>query len=117
MNNATLSLMYVTDDSITNDIKFFEILEAALIGGASCIQLREKTCDTKTFYNRALQAKSLCEIYKVPLIINDRVDITLAVNADGVHLGQTDMPFKVARNLLGSTKIIGLSVSNVTQRN
>lgn len=115
MNNEALSLMYVTDDSITNDIKFFEILEAALIGGTSCIQLREKTCDTKTFYNRALQAKSLCETYKVPLIINDRLDIALAVNADGVHLGQTDMPFKVARNLLGSTKIIGLSVSNVSQ--
>jgi thiamine-phosphate pyrophosphorylase len=115
MNKTNLSLMYVTDDSITNDANFFEILEAALKGGASCIQLREKTCDTKTFYNRALHTKALCESYHIPLIINDRVDIALAVNADGVHLGQTDLPYKIAREVLGSTKTIGLSVSNITQ--
>jgi thiamine-phosphate pyrophosphorylase len=107
--------MYVTDDSITDDTAFFKVLEDALKGGASIIQLREKSCNTLSFYNRALKVRVLCCAYRVPLIINDRVDIALAANADGVHIGQTDMPYNKARELLGANKIIGLSVSNKEQ--
>lgn len=115
MYKVDYSLMYVTDDSITNDVAFFKILEDALKGGASIIQLREKSCTTISFYNRALKAKALCHAYRVRLIINDRIDIALAIDADGVHIGQTDMPCNKARELLGTTKIIGLSVSNTDQ--
>lgn len=115
MYKVDYSLIYVTDDSITDDTAFFKILEDALKGGASIIQLREKSCNTISFYNRALKSKALCHTYRVPLIINDRIDIALAVEADGVHLGQTDIPYNKARELLGATKIIGLSVSTSEQ--
>jgi thiamine-phosphate pyrophosphorylase len=115
MYKVDYSLIYVTDDSITDDTAFFKILEDALKGGASIIQLREKSCNTISFYNRALKSKALCHAYRVPLIINDRIDIALAVEADGVHIGQADMPYSKARELLGATKIIGLSVSKSEQ--
>tara|TARA_B100000809_G_scaffold85509_1_gene83954 strand:+ start:847 stop:1491 length:645 start_codon:yes stop_codon:yes gene_type:complete len=115
MYKVNYSLMYVTDDSITDDTAFFKILEDALKGGASIIQLREKSCNTLSFYNRALKVRVLCYAYRVPLIINDRVDIALAAEADGVHIGQTDMPYNKVRELLGANKIIGLSVSNKEQ--
>tara|TARA_R110002033_G_scaffold1117_21_gene10726 strand:- start:9098 stop:9739 length:642 start_codon:yes stop_codon:yes gene_type:complete len=115
MPKVDYALMYVTDDSIKDDNSFFHILEASLKGGATIIQLREKTCDTQTFYQRAVRCKEICEKYNVPLLINDRLDIALAIDADGVHIGQTDMPYAVARRLLGNSKIIGLSVSNKEQ--
>lgn len=115
MHKVDYSLMYVTDDSIADDTAFFKILEDALKGGASIVQLREKSGNTRSFYNRALKAKTLCHAHRIPLIINDRIDIALAVDADGVHIGQTDMPYSKARALLGATKIIGLSVSNKEQ--
>ena len=108
-------LMYVTDDNIREDNLFFFILEAALKGGANSIQLREKYNDTLSFYHRAVITKNLCEKYNIPLIINDRLDIALAVNADGLHIGQKDIPFAIARKILGKEKIIGLSVSNEIQ--
>tara|TARA_R110002051_G_scaffold137916_4_gene210620 strand:+ start:44524 stop:45165 length:642 start_codon:yes stop_codon:yes gene_type:complete len=115
MPKVDYALMYVTDDSIRDNNTFFAILEAALKGGATIIQLREKSCDTATFYKRAVQCKKLCDTFKIPLIINDRLDIALAIDADGVHIGQTDIPYDVARRLLGNGKIIGLSVSNKKQ--
>ncbi|WP_299317087.1 thiamine phosphate synthase [uncultured Maribacter sp.] len=115
MPKVDYALMYVTDDSIRDDNNFFTILEGALKGGATIIQLREKTCDTLVFYKRALRCKELCSTHGIPLIINDRLDIALAIDADGVHIGQTDMPYDVARRLLGNSKIIGLSVSNKKQ--
>jgi thiamine-phosphate pyrophosphorylase len=115
MKNRHYALMYVTDDRITDDQRFLEVLEAALKGGVTIVQLREKTLDTKPFYERAVQAKALCDRYGVPFIINDRIDIALAVDADGVHLGQKDMPVTVARQLVGKDKIIGWSVSNAAQ--
>lgn len=117
MTKVNYALMYVTDDSIADNSAFFHTLEAALKGGATIIQLREKNRDTKTFYKRALKAKQLCAKYQIPLIINDRLDIALAIDADGIHLGQTDMPAEIARKLIGPQKIIGLSVSNTTQVN
>ncbi|MEM9884619.1 MAG: thiamine phosphate synthase [Bacteroidota bacterium] len=115
MRNFDLSLMYVTDDRITDDVAFFAMLEAALKGGATIIQLREKERDTLSFYQRAMRTKERCALYDIPLIINDRLDIALAVDADGVHIGQQDLPAGVTRKLLGKDKIIGLSVSNRLQ--
>ena len=115
MLNINHTLMYVTDDNIKDDTLFFNCLESALKGGANCIQLREKYSSTLTFYNRALKAKAMCETYNIPLIINDRLDIALAINADGIHIGQQDMPYAIVRKLLGKDKIIGLSVSNKKQ--
>jgi thiamine-phosphate pyrophosphorylase len=115
MNNIDYSLMYVTDDSVTDDVAFFRILENSLKGGATIIQLREKYCTTYSFYKRALRSKILCDRYNVPLIINDRIDIALAIDAAGVHIGQSDLPYAAARKLVGRNKIIGLSISNCAQ--
>ncbi|KAH7927492.1 Hydroxyethylthiazole kinase [Leucogyrophana mollusca] len=88
-------------------------LEEAIKGGATIVQVREKGVDTLEFLEIALQSKALCEKYKVPLIINDRIDIALAVQADGVHLGQTDMPVHIARNLLPPGTLVGVSCNNI----
>ena len=108
-------LMYVTDDSIREDNLFLSIIEAALKGGANSIQLREKSGSTLSFFNRAVKVKKLCRHYNIPLIINDRLDIALAVNAEGLHIGQKDIPYTIARKILGKNKIIGLSVSNINE--
>ena len=92
-----------------------EVVRSAIAGGVTMVQLREKTADTRTFLERAWALKRLLQGTGVPLIINDRVDIALAVDADGVHLGQSDMPVEIARRLLGQDKIIGLSVENFEQ--
>ncbi|MEM9981767.1 MAG: thiamine phosphate synthase, partial [Bacteroidota bacterium] len=87
----------------------------AIKGGVSMVQLREKTASTRDFYEVALRLRQLTQAKGVPLIINDRLDIALAVEADGLHIGQQDLPFAVARRLLGDDKIIGLSVETVEQ--
>jgi len=74
------------------------------------IQLREKKLETKKFYENALKIKKICEKYNCKLIINDRIDLALAIDADGVHIGQSDMSYKISRKLLGKNKIIGLSL-------
>ena len=79
------------------------------------VQLREKALDTRRFIERAIRLKQVLEPYGIPLIINDRVDVALASNADGVHIGQSDMPYDMARAILGPDKIIGLSVENQEQ--
>lgn len=107
-----LRLMYVTDHQISEESVFLNILQQALAGGASVIQLREKHLNGHALYKRALACKQLCDAFEVPLLINDRVDIALAVDAAGVHLGQNDLPIKSARELLGQDKVIGLSVSS-----
>ena len=86
-----------------------------MIGGVTMVQLREKNCDTGLFVKLAYDLKQLLQTYRVPLIINDRIDVALAVNADGVHIGQSDMPYAIARQMLGDEKIIGLSVENMEQ--
>ena len=115
MINIDYSLVYVTDDRIINDSEFFHVLEKSLQGGASLVQLREKSLNTKSFYERAVKTKTICDRYGIPLIINDRLDIALATDATGLHIGQKDLPLKVARKLLGGNKIIGLSISNKHQ--
>ncbi|KAH7908426.1 Hydroxyethylthiazole kinase family-domain-containing protein [Hygrophoropsis aurantiaca] len=111
---ADYSLYLVTGRHLLSHGKVYaQALEEALQGGVTVVQVREKDLDTLEFLEIARQSKALCEKYKVPLIINDRIDIALAVQADGVHLGQTDMPVHVARSLLPPGALIGVSCNNV----
>ena len=112
---ADYRLYLVTDSSNRSIAELCCIVEKAIQGGVTMVQLREKTMDTKTFYETALAVKEITSRAKVPLIINDRLDIALAVHADGLHIGQQDMPYNIARALLGKDKIIGLSVENIAQ--
>ncbi|HPS59240.1 MAG TPA: thiamine phosphate synthase [Spirochaetota bacterium] len=90
-------------------------LKAALSAGVTVVQYREKNKSTAEMYSEALELRNLCRGSGALFIINDRIDISLAVDADGVHLGQGDMPYRVARSLLGSGKVIGISVSTVNE--
>ena len=114
MKNLDLSLYLVTDKS--DDVeKFLNTIEEAIKGGVSVVQIREKTKDTLDFYNLALKVKEITARYDVPLIINDRVDVALAIDADGVHVGQSDMPCDVTRKLVGPDKIVGISAATIDE--
>lgn len=114
MNNIDLSLYLVTDKS--SDVeKFLKTIEEAIKGGVSVVQIREKTSETLDFYNLALRVKEITTKYNVPLIINDKVDVALAIDADGVHVGQSDMPCDVTRKLIGKDKILGVSASTISE--
>ncbi len=112
---AQLRLCLVTDRDLSLDRSLLDVVGAAVQGGATMVQLREKTAPTRAFLEEARALKALLAPLGVPLIINDRVDIALAVEADGVHVGQTDMPVEIVRALLGPTAIIGLSITNHQQ--
>lgn len=114
MNKIDLSLYLVTDNSDDVD-KFLSTIEEAVKGGVTVVQIREKTADTLDFYNLALKVKEITTKYNVPLIINDRVDVALAIDADGVHVGQSDMPCDVTRRLMGPNKILGISAATVEE--
>lgn len=114
MNKLDLSLYLVTDKSDDTE-KFLKTIEEGIKGGVSVVQIREKTADTLDFYNLALKVKKITEKYNVPLIINDRVDVALAINADGVHVGQSDMPCDITRKLIGPDKILGVSAHNIEE--
>jgi thiamine-phosphate pyrophosphorylase len=90
-------------------------VEAALKGGLTLLQYREKTADDSIRLEEARKLRQLCHAYGALFIINDRVDLALAVNADGVHLGQQDMPIATARQLLGSQRLVGLSTTNLEE--
>ena len=114
MNNINLSLYLVTDKS--DDVeKFLNTIEEAIKGGVTVVQIREKTAETLDFYNLALKVKEITSKYEVPLIINDRVDVALAIDADGVHIGQSDMPCDVTRKLIGADKILGVSAATIEE--
>lgn len=112
MKKIDLSLYLVTDSSFLRGRKLVDVVEEAVKGGVTLVQLREKTCSSLDFYVLAKSLKQMLDVYGVPLIINDRLDIALAVDAAGLHIGQTDLPYDVARKLLGKGKIIGLSVES-----
>ena len=114
MKNMDLSLYLVTDKS-ENEEKFLKTIEEAILGGVSVVQIREKTAETLEFYNLALKVKEITTKYNVPLIINDRVDIALAIDADGVHVGQSDMPCDITRKLIGENKILGVSAATIEE--
>ena len=92
-----------------------DIVAAAVRGGVAMVQLREKEATTRAFLEQARALKALLAPLRIPLIVNDRVDIALAVDADGVHVGQGDMPVAQVRALIGADKIIGLSIANAIQ--
>jgi thiamine-phosphate pyrophosphorylase len=107
------SLYLVTDRGLSRGRPTLEIVRAAVRGGVTCVQLREKTCSTREFIEEALKVKAFLKSSGVPLIIDDRVDVALAVGADGVHLGQSDMPLPAARSLVGEAMVIGISVESI----
>ena len=114
-SESMLRLYAVTDRSWTGRQTLLEQVESALKGGATCVQLREKELDEEAFLEEAKQLKMLCGQYGVPFVINDNVEIALAVDADGVHVGQTDMEAGDVRRKIGPSKILGVSVQTVEQ--
>ena len=104
------SLYLVTDKALSLGRSNFEVIQKAVGGGVTLVQLREKEATTRAFYQEGLEIRGYLKTRNIPLIINDRIDIALALDADGVHLGQEDMPIDVARRILGPRKIIGASV-------
>lgn len=110
-----LLLYAVTDRSWLGGRTLYQDVEAAIKGGATFIQLREKNLDEAHFLEEAKEIKELCKKYQVPFVINDNVDIALAMNADGVHVGQSDMEAGAVREKLGPDKIIGVSAQTVEQ--
>jgi len=109
------TLYLVTDRSILGNKDFYISIEKAIEGGVGIIQLREKNTTTREFYDIALKVKAITDKHSIPLIINDRLDIVLAVDANGLHIGPDDIPISVARRLLGPNKILGVSTSNLDE--
>ncbi len=109
------SMYLVTDEKSCNGKDFYKCIDESIKGGVKVVQLREKNMSTREFYERALKLKDICKKNKVPLLINDRIDIALAVDADGIHLGQSDMDISKARELLGNDKIIGISAKTIEE--
>ena len=112
--NIDYSLYLVTDRGLSGGRPTRDIVESAIRGGVTCVQLREKSGTTKDFIREAIGIKDLLATAGIPLIINDRLDVALAVRADGVHLGQKDMPLEMARTITGGRLIIGISVESVS---
>ena len=113
--NIDYSVYLVTDRRNKTDEEFLNIIEEAIKGGTTVVQLREKDASTKEFYDLALKVKEITHRYDVPLLINDRIDIALAVDSEGVHIGQDDMPADIARSIIGEDKILGVSASTVEE--
>lgn len=107
------SIYLVTDRDLMSTDTLEEAVEEAIKGGCTLVQLREKECSSLDFYNTAVSVKKVTDKYNVPLLINDRLDIALAVDAAGVHVGQSDLPCSVVRKIIGEDKIIGVSAGNL----
>lgn len=107
------SLYLVTDRALAGERDFEDLVGRAIRGGCTLVQLREKEASSGEFYERALRLKKVTDYFHVPLIIDDHIDIMLAVDAAGVHLGQSDLPAEAARQIIGSDKILGVSVRTV----
>lgn len=113
MKNIDTTLYFITDSTSVPEERFLPTVEAACKGGATLIQLREKNKSTREYMDLALATHEITKRYGVPLIIDDRVDVALAIDAEGVHVGQTDMPVKMARQLMGPDKIVGATTKTV----
>ncbi len=113
MTPIDYSLYLVTDRGLSGGRATVDVVRAAVDGGVSCVQLREKACSTREFISEAAAISDVLKPRGVPLIINDRLDVAMAVGADGVHLGQTDMPLAMARAIVGRRMLIGISVESV----
>ena len=115
MNPVDLTLYLVTDSTYHTEESFLHTVEEACIGGATIVQLREKGGSSRDYLNQALKVKEITDRYHIPLIIDDRIDIALACDAAGVHVGQSDLPVSYARRLLGPDKIVGATAKTVPQ--
>lgn len=113
MKDFDLSLYLVTNRDGMSDEEFFDKIEAALKGGVTLVQLREKTAPAREVIELAKKLIDLCHSYDVPLLVDDRVDIALAAGLDGVHLGADDMDVADARRILGNDKIVGSTAKSV----
>ena len=113
--SPSFDLYLVTDRSQTRERNLLWVLEQALDGGVQAIQLREKDLGGRDLLRLAEQTKSLCDRYHANLFINDRVDVALGVDADGVQLGNDSMPIEAARSLLGTKKLIGASTHSLKE--
>jgi thiamine-phosphate pyrophosphorylase len=109
------TLYLVTDRTLMSAPTLEQAVEAALNGGCTLVQLREKEAATLEFYRTAVHLKRITDHYHVPLLINDRVDLALAVDAAGVHIGQNDLPASIVRRIIGPNKILGVSAANVAE--
>ena len=110
-----LKLYLVTDSDILEGRDFYNCIEEALKGGVTILQLREKDASGKEFLERAIKLRELTKKYNVKFIINDRVDIAMLCDADGVHIGQSDIPANKVRELIGEDKIVGVSARTVEE--
>ena len=110
-----LKLYLVTDSKILKDRDFYKCIEDAIKSGVTMVQLREKNTDGKEFLEKAIKLRELTNKYNVTFVINDRIDIAMLVDADGVHIGQSDIDAVSARKLLGDNKIIGVSARNLQE--
>lgn len=115
MKELNTNLYFITDSTNYGEEEFLFRIEEALKGGVTLLQLREKEKDTREYIELAKKVHSITKKYNIPLIIDDRVDVALAINAEGVHLGQSDMPVSMARKLMGTDKIIGATAKTVEQ--
>ncbi len=115
MKKLDTTLYFITDSTGLERKDFLRITEAALSGGATMVQIREKNKTTREYIELAADVHKLTQKYNVPLIIDDRIDVALAIGAEGVHLGQTDMPIDIARSILGNGVIIGATTKTVEQ--
>lgn len=115
MKKFDSSLYFITDSSGFEESEFLYRVEQALQGGVTLLQLREKDKTTREYIELAQKVHTIAKGYNVPLIIDDRVDVALAIDAEGVHVGQSDMPVIMARKLMGDQKIVGATTKTVEQ--
>ena len=109
------SLYLVTDRSLMTTNTLSEAVEQAILGGCTMVQLREKNISSLDFFKLATEIKAVTDNFGVPLIINDRIDIALAVHAAGVHIGQSDIPAAIVREIIGDDMLMGVSASSVSE--
>ena len=115
MKKLDTTMYFITDSTLFSEEEFLRRVEEACKGGVTLIQLREKEKTTREYLALAQKVHEITQHYNIPLIIDDRVDIALAVNAEGVHVGQSDMPVSVARQLMGEDKIVGATAKTPSQ--
>ncbi len=115
LKELDLQLYFITDSTGYEEEKFLDQIEQAILGGVTFLQLREKEKSTRAYIELAEKVHQITKKYKIPLIIDDRVDVAMAIDAEGVHVGQSDMPVHIARKLMGPDKIIGATTKTVDQ--
>ena len=113
--NFDYTLYLVTDRQLMSCDSMTEAVEQAILGGCTMIQLREKELPSLEFYNQAVAVKQVTDKYHIPLIINDRIDIAMAVQATGVHIGQHDLPAAAVRKVIGENMLLGVSASSIAE--